>query len=935
MGKKLVLVDGHALAYRAFFALPIDAFSTSRGELTNAVYGFTRMLLRALEQEKPDYIAVTFDAGKETFRHQEFREYKAQRARMPEEMRDQMARIVEVIEALGIPIFEVEGYEADDLIGTLSKQAQELGVETFILTGDYDAFQLVSPQVKVLTTGGHRQPFSEARLFDEKALEEKYDFRPPLLVDYKALVGDASDNIPGTPGIGPKYATDLIKRYGTIEEIYEHLEEIELARVRKALVEGKEQAFLSKRLATIVTDVPITLDLEKCRTGDYDRDRVMEVFRGLEFRSLVDRLPKEQKAEQLMLLTSEEKEAVDYHVVTTKEVLERVATKLSPSSHLALDVETTGIDAMSVDLVGLALTTEPGGGYYIPLGHLESSLSLQDPEGRRQLSLEEVRAVLAPILKDDGVAKWAHNAIYDLVVLRRHGLEVRGLAFDTMIAAYLLDPGGRGFGLKNLAWRKLGVEMTSISELIGKGKDKTMAQVPIAAAAPYAVADVEATERLARLLEAELKEHQLWDLFVQVEIPLVEVLMAMEMAGVALDIEHLKQMSRELYLRITALEGEIYEMAGHPFNVSSTQQLSTLLFEELGLPAKARTKTGYSTSAEVLEELRGMHPIIELVLEHRQLSKLKSTYLDSLPLLVNRWTGRVHTSYNQTGTVTGRISSSDPNLQNIPIRTEIGRQVRRAFIAEEGCLLLSADYSQVELRVMAHISQDPGLLSAFERGEDIHASTAATVLDVPLSQVTPEMRRIAKSINFGLSYGMGAYGLAQRTGLSQEEAAGFIANYFARYPKVREYIEETKGMAREKGYVSTILGRRRYFPELRSTSRAHGRVKRAAERMAINMPIQGSAADILKIAMIRLYGALQEKGLASRLTLQVHDELVLEVPEEEVKTVAPLVRSVMEGAYALRAPLKVDVKVGKNWEEMSLQDPVPRDPVGKGEEYKP
>lgn len=918
MGKKLVLVDGHALAYRAFFALPIDAFSTSRGELTNAVYGFTRMLLRALEQEKPDYIAVTFDAGKETFRHQEFKEYKAQRARMPEEMRDQMARIAEVIEALGIPIFEVEGYEADDLIGTLAKQAQELGAEALILTGDYDAFQLVSPKVKVLTTGGHRQPFSEARLFDEKALQEKYDFRPSLLVDYKALVGDASDNIPGVSGIGPKYATDLIKRYGTIEEIYERLEEIELARVRNALVEGKEQAFLSKRLVTIVTDVPITLDLEKCRTGDYDRDRVMEVFRELGFRSLVDRLPKsEQRAEQLMLLTPQGKTTLDCQVVTTERALEGVVTELSRSSHVTLDVETTGTDAMSVDLVGLALTTEPGRGYYIPLGHLEPSLSLRDPEGRGQLPWEEARAALAPILKDDGVAKWAHNAIYDLVVLRRHGLEVRGLAFDTMIAAYLLDPGGRGFGLKNLAWRKLGLEMTSISELIGRGRDqKSMAQVPIAAAAPYAVADVEATERLARLLEKELKEHQLWDLFVQVEIPLVEVLLATEMAGVALDVEHLKQMSRELYLRITALEREIHEMAGHPFNVSSTQQLSTVLFEELGLPAKVKTKTGYSTAAGVLEELRGRHPLIELVLEYRQLSKLKSTYVDALPLLVNRRTERVHTSYHQTGTVTGRISSSDPNLQNIPIRTEIGRQVRRAFIAEEGCLLLSADYSQVELRIMAHISQDPGLLSAFEQGEDIHARTAATVMDVPLSQVTPEMRRIAKSINFGLSYGMGAYGLAQRTGLSQEEAAEFIANYFARYPQVGEYIEETKRMAREKGYVSTLLGRCRYFPQLQSTSRAHGRVKRAAERMAINMPIQGSAADILKIAMIRLHGALQEKGFASRLTLQVHDELVLEVPEGEVKTVASLVRSIMEGAYGLRAPLKVDIKVGKNWEEM-------------------
>ncbi len=901
MGKKLALVDGHALAYRAFFALPLDAFSTSRGELTNAVYGFALMLLRVLQEEKPDYIAVAFDAGKETFRHEEFKEYKAQRAHMPEEMRTQMSRIMEVVKALNIPIFAVEGYEADDLIGTLAQQASKKGIETLILTGDYDTFQLVSPKVKVMTTGGHRQPFSEAKIYDQELIRERYSFEPHLMVDYKALVGDKSDNIPGVPGIGDTYAKALIKSHGPLEEIYRHLPEVKPARVKKALETYKEQAFLSKRLATIVRDVPIDLDLEKCRASDYDRNRVMELFRELEFRSLVDRLPQPEKPQP-----PEGERGLECQVVTGKRGLEMLREECSRASSLTLDVETTELDPMAADLAGLALAMEPGKGYYIPLGHWGA---------KEQLTLEEVRAALGPVLGDAGVAKRAHNVIYDLVVLKRHGMEVRGLAFDTMIAAYLLDPGGRAFGLKNLAWRKLGVEMTSITDLIGT-KEGSMAQVPVAAAASYACADVEATTRLVELLERELREYELWELFAQVEMPLVEVLVDMEMAGVALDVGYLKEMSRELHLRITALEKEIWELAGHPFNVSSPKQLGKVLFEELGLPAKARTKTGYSTAAGVLEELQGLHPIIELILEHRQLTKLKSTYVDALPLLVNRRTGRVHTSYNQTGTVTGRISSSDPNLQNIPIRTEIGRQVRRAFIAQEGALLLAADYSQVELRVLAHISQDANLLAAFQRGEDIHASTAATVLGVPLSQVTSEMRRIAKTINFGLIYGMSDYGLVQRTGLSQEEASQFITNYFARYPGVRAYLEETKEQAREKGYVSTLLGRRRYFPELRSDSKAHAGVKRAAERMAINMPIQGSAADIIKIAMIRLHRALKERGLASRMTLQVHDELVLEVPEGELKGVAPLVREVMEGAYELRAPLRVDIKVGKNWDEM-------------------
>jgi DNA polymerase-1 len=918
MAKKFMLIDGHALAYRAFFALPVDAFSTSEGELTNAVYGFLLILLHALQEEEPDYIAVTFDAAAETFRHEEYEEYKAHRPPMREEMRSQMDRIRQAVGALNIPIFELEGYEADDLIGSLARQASEQGVETIVVTGDNDTLQLVTPSVRVMTPGGHSQRFSDAKLFDEEGVHKKYGIEPHLLADYKALVGDKSDNIPGVAGIGDKTARQLIQEYGTVEEIYDHLEEIKSGRARKALEGQKEQALLSKRLATIVTAAPITLDLEKCRTSDYDRQEVTELFRELEFRSLVQRLPQSEhgQATQMTFFAEAPAPAEVLFAVTTEDQLSALVSEMSEASRIAIDVEATSTDAMRADLVGISLAPQPGRGFYIPVGHLLSDGS------RGQLPLDLVAERMRPVLEDPDVLKVAHNAKYDLTVLKRHGLEVQGVNFDTMIAAYLIEPSRRGFGLKDLAWSKLGLEMTPITDLIGRGRDQiTMAQVSIADTAAYAAADADATLRLVDVLEGELRSRDQWDLFREVEMPLVRVLLDMEMTGVALDVDELKQLSRQMYQRIAELEERIHLLAGHPFNVSSTQQLGEVLFEELGLPVKARTKTGYSTRASVLEELKNEHEIIELILEHRQLTKLKSTYLDSLPLLVNRDTGRVHTSYNQTGTVTGRISSSDPNLQNIPVRTELGRHIRCAFIAQEGALLLGADYSQVELRILAHISQDPNLLEAFARGEDIHASTAAIVLEVPLSEVTPDMRRIAKTINFGIIYGMGEYGLAERTGLSLEEARDFIDNYFARYEKVGEYIDSTKEEARDKGYVSTLLGRRRYFPELQTESVAHTGVKRAAEREAVNMPIQGSAADILKIAMVRLHAALREQDFSARMILQVHDELVLQVPQDELRRVAKLVRSLMENAFELDASLKVDMKTGRNWEEMEAYQP--------------
>ncbi|MCS7286796.1 MAG: DNA polymerase I [Anaerolineae bacterium] len=907
--KKLVIVDGHALAYRAYHALPLE-MSTSKGEPTNAVYGFTSMLLNVLKEEKPDYIAVAFDAGR-SFRHESFAEYKAHRAKMGEDLAVQLKRISQVVEALGIKSIAIEGYEADDILGTLARKASEEGVETLIVTGDTDAFQLIGPKVRVLTSG---RRFSDTIVYDREKILERYGLEPHQLADFKALVGDKTDNIPGIPRIGETIATRLLREYGSIEGIYQHIDEITPSSVKEALLENRDKAFLNKALVTIRTDIPLDITLEDLRYQGYDEEKVKEVFRELEFRSLYKRLPETGEIRQLPLIGQVEvrhrAEPGQYVAIQDEEAFNLLMEKLSEATGLAFDVETTDIDPMRARLVGISLAFKEGDGYYIPIGHLEG----------QQLPWELVKEKLARILEDETIAKYAHHAKYDMIVLARNGIKVRGLAFDTMVAGWLVNPAGRNLNLKDLAWAYLGVEMTTIEELIGRGKNQiSMDLLPIPKVAPYAAADADITYRLVGLLDQKLRELGLTKLFYEVELPLIPVLMDMEMTGVKLDIPFLREMSRELAQKLQSLEDEIYRYVGYRFNVNSPEQLSDALFGKLGISAQGvpRTKSGhYSTSADVLEKLRGRHPVIELLLEHRHLAKIKSTYVDALPGMVNRTTGRVHTSYHQTGTVTGRLSSSDPNLQNIPTRTDIGKAVRRAFVAEDGWLLLSADYSQVELRILAHISGDEGLIAAFLRGEDIHASTASTILGIPIDQVTPEMRRLAKTVNFGISYGMSAYGLAEETGLTPEEAHRFIQNYFARYPKVKIYIENTKARAQQEGYVETLLGRRRYFPELSPESKANRQVKAAAERMAINAPIQGSAADIIKIAMVRLHRALKERGLRSRLVLQVHDELVIEVPEEELSIVAPMVREIMEGAYELKAPLKVELEVGKNWGEL-------------------
>ncbi|MBN1872673.1 MAG: DNA polymerase I [Anaerolineae bacterium] len=924
--QKLVLVDGHSLAYRAFHALP-TTLQTSTGELTNASYGFTSMLFTVLESESPDYIIVTFDKGP-SFRVQMYAEYKAHREKMPDEMRGQMERIREIVMALGIPIVILEDYEADDVLGTLSRQAAETGLDVLIVTGDRDALQLVDDTVTVLTSG---RRFSDTIYYTPAKVRERYGLEPSQLIDLKALMGDTSDNIPGVKGVGEKGGIQLLQQYGTLDEVYAHLEE-HSARYRNALSQGREDAYLSQKLGRIVRDAPVVLDLSSAAVKrGVDLRRIIQILQALESQSLLDRLPNIGLAEspapatgQLSLFAASDTELSEpsaaeaaghpempqYHLVADMQALIALIARLKLARAIAVDTETTGIDPMMADLVGIALTDCAGTAWYLPL---------RAPEEEPVLDLAAVVQHLGPVLQDANIVKYGHNLKYDLKMLHRYGLPVAGTLFDTMVAAWVIDPASHDLGLKSLAWMRLGVQMTEISDLIGRGRDqKTMDQVPLAQVVPYAAADADMTFRLAQQFAATLDAQQMI-LFRDMEMPLLPILLEMEMYGVRLDIDWLHTLSQELDKRLAQLGQEIYDYAGAEFNVNSTQQLSDVLFQQLGLPAKgiSRTKSGhYSTRADVLERLRGKHPIVDCILAQRELAKLKSTYVDALPQLVNPKTGRVHTSYHQTGAVTGRLSSVNPNLQNIPIRSEEGRRVRRAFVAEDGWVLVGADYSQVELRVMAHVSEDEGLMGAFARNEDIHATTAAAVYEVSLDQVNYDMRRIAKAVNFGLIYGQSAYGLARQLGIEVSEADAFIKRYFERFPKVQVYMDTIQREVEVQGYVETLLHRRRYFPELGPGSTASTSQRQAAQRMAINAPIQGSAADILKLAMIRMHRMLKDNGLRARMLLQVHDEVVLEVPREELDQTISLVREAMERAYTLNVPLKVDIEVGHNWEEM-------------------
>ena len=918
---RLFLIDGHALAYRTYFALTgaggSQRWITKSGEPTAGTYGFASVLLKLLEEEQPEYLAVSFDTGK-TFRDDLFPDYKATREKMPDDLRLQIERIREMVDAFGIPILEAEGFEADDVLGTVARLASEQGVTVIILTGDRDLLQLVNERVIVRLAG---QKLSEAVDYDSSAVEEKFGVPPGKVIDYKALIGDTSDNIPGVRGVGEKTAVELLGEFDTLEEIYAHLDEVK-SRFKNKLEEGKDLAFLSRRLATIETHVPIEFDLQACQAKGYDRERVVAMFRELEFRSLLDRIPggNQGSGQQMSLFVSTEvptRATTDQVVVVdSPEGLSALAQALNNANEIAFDVETTGTDPIQAKLVGISLAVEPETGYYIPVGHDA------DTAGGSQLSLDAVLNSLHRPLTDQKIPKVGHNLKYDYIVLSRAGLSAEPLGFDTMIAEWLCDPASRNLGLKSLAWVRLGLEMTEIKELIGSGRNqRTMAEVPIAQAAPYAAADAAVCLRLRPILRKELQEKEQTRLFDEVEMPLITVLASMEMAGIGLDAAFLARLGDQLSDRMAEIQSEIYQMVGYEFNLNSPQQLSDVLFKSLQIAPPDRTRRTssghYSTAASVLEELRNVHPAVDLVLEHREVAKLKSTYADALQDQVDPASGRVHTSYNQTGSVTGRLASSEPNLQNIPIRSELGRQIRRAFVAPKGSQLLSVDYSQIELRIVAHMAEDKAMIDAFLEDQDIHAATAAAVFSVDPDAVTSEMRRRAKAVNFGLIYGMSAFGLSRSTDLTLAEAEDFVKAYFDRFPGVQRYLEETRRRAVEQGYVETLLGRRRYFPQLqRGGPPVSENAKSRALREAVNAPIQGTAADIIKLAMLRMPAALKEAGLSARMLLQVHDELVFECADSELEATTSLVVKVMGEAFRLRVPLKTEAKSGRNWYEM-------------------
>lgn len=902
---RLILVDGYGLAFRAFHALPMT-LTTPDGELTNATFGFAAMLLDTLRSHEPEYAIITFDVGK-SFRHDEFEDYKAHRGPMPEEMRGQMQRIREVIRALDIPIYEADGYEADDVIGTLARQANEQGIDALLLTGDSDLLQLVNDNTTVVLPGAQR--FGDYRLFDRDAVIDRYGFGPERLAEFKALVGDKSDNIPGVPGIGEKTAKTLIESYPSIEEILAHTDEITPTRARNALVENGDLALQCRRLATIVRDVPVELDIDRCAVHDFDREAVLDLFRELGFRTLMNRVPESHRTTTAPIDDAHAGQIATPKVAASRSELEALAREIESAAEISVDVETDATNPITANLVGIAVASADDRAWYVPIKAPEDPVA----------TVEDVRDTVGPAIAHHKNVV-THHGKFDLTVMLQADLPEFRIAFDTMLAAYLL--GEAGIGLKDLAFRHLGWQMTEITELIGSGRNqRTMDEVPLADVVKYAGADVESTMRLRPTMQAELEARDQMPLLTEIELPLVPVLVEMERVGIAVDVAVLEDLAASMAIQIEQLEERIYTLVGHELNLGSTRQLATVLFEELGLPSGRRTKTGYSVGQEVLEGLRGAHEVIDLILEHRTVKKIKSTYVDALPTQVNPQTGRVHTTYNQTIAATGRLSSTDPNLQNIPVRSPLGREVRRAFVAatdarsrlfDEPSVLYSADYSQVELRIMAHFSQDQALLDAFNHGIDVHSATAAQVFNVPIGEVTPDMRATAKTVNFGIMYGMQAYGLSRDTGMSRQDATLFIERYMKQFDGVRTYLDLTLAEAQRAGYVKSLYGRRRYVPDI-----AGGGPRRlAAERAAINMPLQATAADIMKIAMINVARQLSQSTLRARMLLQVHDELLFETPESEVEPLRELVATAMRDAASLSVPLEVESSVGPNWGDM-------------------
>jgi DNA polymerase-1 len=921
MSERLFLVDGYALIYRAFFAMIARPLTTRRGENTSAAWGVTNFLLRLRAKHRPAYLGWVHDVG-ESFRHQQYPAYKATREKLDEQLQQDfdrsVERIKEILAAFRVPVLGVEGYEADDVIGTLAERAAQRDLQTVIVSGDKDFYQLIGPRIALLNPGRGGPAAVEEQWVDTSNASERLGVPPERVVDYLALVGDSSDNIPGVKGVGEKTALELLGAHGDLDTILARAAQLPGKRAREALLQHADLARLSRELVTIRRDAPVELDLEQLRVRPPDVARLTELFTELEFRSLISKLDvfavAGEDAPAVATAPPPATAAVSAQVLDDPAQLAAVLAEVRRARLVAIDTETSGLDPMRAELVGLSLAVAPGRSWYLPFAHVPPDGPLAGGEAPRNLP-PLASAALAPLralLGDESLAKAGHNVKFDWLVLRRAGVALAGVRYDSMLASFVLDPGRRSHALDELARERLGMEMQTYAGVAGKGRgERPFAEVPLADAARYCCADSEMVLRLEAAFRAELEDHRLLPLLETIEMPLVPVLVEMEATGVLIDRALLGEIGRGFAKELAALELEIYRAAGGDFNINSTPQLRTILFEKLQLPVLKRTKTGASTDFEVLEQLAAMgHEVPRLMIEYRELSKLKSTYVDALPGFIHPQTGRVHTSYNQTGAATGRLSSSDPNLQNIPVRTPRGEAIRRAFIAPPGHVLLTADYSQIELRLLAHLSGDPAFVDAFERGGDIHRQTAAVIFGVAEGDVTPEMRARAKTINFGTIYGQGSFALSRMLGITQDEAKTFIQQYFERFAGVRRWLDATVEEARQRGYVETLFGRRRYITELKDKN---FNIRAFGERTATNSPLQGSAADLIKIAMIRIHAALPAAGIKARMLLQVHDELVFEVPEGERAAAAALVKREMEGVTRLRVPLVVTIGAGKNW----------------------
>lgn len=896
--KKLFLIDGAALAYRSYFAFIRNPLFNSKGMNTSAIYGFASVLLKIIKEIKPDYIGVVFDSKEPTERHEKYGDYKATREKMPDEMVDQLPYIEKLVKAFSIPFIAVPKIEADDLIGSAAAKFAAKNLVVNIVSGDKDLMQLINNNVRLYNA----KKAGEVEIYDAEGVKKKFGVGPEKIIDLLSLMGDSSDNIPGIPGVGPKTALKLLEQFGSLEEVLENSEKVSNKRISQLIKDNRGLALLSKDLVTIRKNIPLKVTLEDLRLTSPNNELLKELFGELEFDSLLEKIE----------ASSNNKTAgKNYACIDSKEKLEKLIKDLKGSDLVAFDTETSGTDPMDCDLVGISFSMSAGEAFYIPF-NLKKNGSLV-------FSRDETLSLLKVIFEDDSIRKGGHNIKYDYLVMKRHGVEVKGISFDTMIESYLIEPSARAHNLDSVTMKNLGIKKTPIEELIGKGKDQIgIDQAEIADVSDYSCEDADMSLRLHAVLMPKIEEMGLNKLYEKVEIPLVLVLSEMEWEGISVDLDFLKKLSKKVEEEADKLQKKIIDEAGQDFNINSPKQLGKIIFDKLqihkklGIKRIKKTKTGFSTDVSVLETL-SVHPMISNILEYRNLSKLRSTYLDSLPQIMNKNTGRIHTSFNQTVTATGRLSSSEPNLQNIPIRTPLGKEIRKAFVpGKKGCEIISADYSQIELRILAHLSKDKNLIKTFKDEVDVHTRTAATIFGVDDSKVNQTLRSRAKAINFGIIYGMGPQRLARETKISMQEAQDFINSYFEKYPGIKKYIEDQVEFAQKNEFVKTIYDRRRDIPEISSSN---PRLRINAEHIAVNTPIQGSAADLIKVAMINIQSRLKSQEMNTKMILQVHDELVFEAPRDETKKVIEMVRREMENAIELTVPIKVEIKSGNNWFE--------------------